>query len=98
MEESLTIRLKIAGRNYPLKVKKSKEAIFREAAGLINNQIEKYAQTFRKSDDKQDYLAMVAIQFTVNKLDCENNTVTLDEEMTSRLEYIDSLLSDNTIR
>ncbi|MCF8304324.1 MAG: cell division protein ZapA [Bacteroidales bacterium] len=95
MEDSLSIKVNIAGRPYPLTVSRTEEATFRKAAQLINKQIDKYARTFMKKKDEQDFLAMVALQFTVDKLNCEENATVLDEDITSRLEYLDSLLSDH---
>ena len=61
--EKLKINIVIAGRTYPLSVKNTKEEEgMRKAANAINNLIAKYEQNYAVSD-KQDVLAMSALQF-----------------------------------
>nr|WP_088322783.1 cell division protein ZapA [Polaribacter tangerinus] len=61
--DNLKINIVIAGRNYPLSVRNTKEEEgMRKAALAINNLISKYEQNYAVSD-KQDVLAMCALQF-----------------------------------
>ncbi|WP_394364871.1 cell division protein ZapA [Polaribacter tangerinus] len=63
MMDNLKINIVIAGRNYPLSVRNTKEEEgMRKAALAINNLISKYEQNYAVSD-KQDVLAMCALQF-----------------------------------
>ncbi len=59
----LKINIVIAGRTYPLSVNNTKEEEgMRKAAIAINNLISMYEQNYAVSD-KQDVLAMSALQF-----------------------------------
>jgi len=59
----LKINIVIAGRSYPLSVNSTKEEEgMRKAAIAINQLISKYEQNYAVSD-KQDVLAMCALQF-----------------------------------
>ncbi len=61
--EKLKINIVIAGRTYPLSVNNTKEeAGMRKAANAINRLISMYEEYYAVSD-KQDVLAMCALQF-----------------------------------
>jgi cell division protein ZapA (FtsZ GTPase activity inhibitor) len=61
--EKLKIKIVIAGRTYPLSVNNTKEEEgMRKAATTINKLIATYEQNYAVSD-KQDVLAMCALQF-----------------------------------
>lgn len=69
--EKLKINVVIAGRTYPLSVKNTKEEEgMRKAANAINNLIALYEKNYAVSD-KQDVLAMSALQFAA-KLEISN--------------------------
>jgi len=61
--EQIKVNVVIAGRTYPLKVKNVKEEEgMRKAAKSINDLIAKFEQNYAVAD-KQDVLAMCALQF-----------------------------------
>lgn len=61
--DKLKINIVIAGRTYPLSVRNTQEEEgMRKAANAINNLISRYEQNYAVSD-KQDVLAMCALQF-----------------------------------
>lgn len=63
MSNKLRIKIVIAGRTYPLSVNNTKEEEgMRKAANAINKLISMYEQNYAVSD-KQDVLAMSALQF-----------------------------------
>ena len=62
MEENIKIKLNIGDRVYPLKVQRSQEFYFREAAKIIEKTIKNLEQNYSVRD-KQDLLAMCCIQF-----------------------------------
>ena len=63
MSNKLKINIVIAGRTYPLSVNSTKEEEgMRKAANAINKLISMYEQNYAVSD-KQDVLAMSALQF-----------------------------------
>ena len=70
MEEQLSIKVQIAERFYPLKINRQDEEKIRKAARLINDKVLQYKQRYTDKD-AQDFIAMAALQFVINLLDCE---------------------------
>jgi cell division protein ZapA len=63
VNQKLKINVIIAGRTYPLSINNTKEEEgMRKAANAINGLISKFEQNYAVSD-KQDVLAMAALQF-----------------------------------
>ncbi|TRZ43759.1 cell division protein ZapA [Robertkochia solimangrovi] len=92
MGEKLKIKLSIADRVYPLTIDPDQEEGLRKAAKNIDILIKKFEQNYAVRD-KQDVLAMCALQFASQveqkSIDKENTNVVLEE----RLKALDSLLS-----
>ena len=95
MAESLKIRITIAGRVYPLNVKnENEEEGMRKAAKKINDLVLKYEQNYAVSD-KQDVLAMCALQFaSLIEIKAINNE---DEiiEATKKIESLNAMLDEH---
>jgi len=75
MNEKLKIKISIGGRVYPLSINsETEEEGMRKAANKINALIAKFEQNYAVSD-KQDVLAMCALQFAsqVEIHDINNN-------------------------
>ena len=84
----LKINVVIAGRTYPLNVSSTQEEEgMRKAAIAINALIKNYEQNYAVSD-KQDVLAMCALQFA-SKL--EISTLDTEETNTEALDKINEL-------
>jgi cell division protein ZapA len=84
----LKINIVIAGRTYPLSVNTTQEEEgMRKAAATINQLIAKYEQNYAVSD-KQDVLAMCALQFA-SKL--EISELSSQSENTEALQKINEL-------
>ena len=93
MGEQLSIKVQIAERFYPLKIKRTDEEKIRKAARLINDKVLQYKQRYTDKDT-QDFIAMAALQFVINLQDCEQqqNVVTLEEELGILSSELDDLL------
>jgi cell division protein ZapA len=93
MEEQLSIKVQIAERFYPLKIKRQDEEKIRKAARLINDKILQYKQRYTDKDT-QDFIAMAALQFVISLLDCEQqqNVVSLGKELGSLSSELDEML------
>ena len=78
----LSIKVQIAERFYPLKIKRQDEEKIRKASNLINDKVLQYKQRYTDKDT-QDFMAMAALQFVINLIDCEQqqNVVSLEEEL-----------------
>ena len=95
MSNKLKINIVIAGRTYPLSVNNTKEEEgMRKAARAINKLISMYEQNYAVSD-KQDVLAMSALQFA-SKLEILSldKTDTKKEEI-QKLNDLTKLMSDH---
>ena len=64
-EEIIGINVIIADRPYPLKVQKGDEGNIRKAAKMLNQKIKEFQLKY-DAKDKQDYLAMSALMYTVD--------------------------------
>lgn len=95
MEEKLPIKVQIAERYYPLKIDRRDEEKIRKAAKLINDKLLQYKQRYTDKDS-QDFLAMAALQFVIQLLDCESkqNLVSLEEDLKALNEELDILLKE----
>ncbi len=95
MEEKLPIKVQIAERYYPLKIERRDEEKIRKAAKLINDKLLQYKQRYTDKDS-QDFLAMAALQFVIQLLDCESkqNIVSLEEDLKVLNEELDILLKE----
>jgi cell division protein ZapA (FtsZ GTPase activity inhibitor) len=93
--ETLSIRLKIGDREYPMKVKVEDEAKIRHAGKLINDKIKRYREEFGL-DDRQDLLAMVAFDSMVESMEQNQLNTEDSEQVKSRIikisEQFESLL------
>ena len=91
MNEKINVNLIIAERAYPLKVNPSEEENVRKAAQMINDKIREFRNKY-DADDKQDYLAMVALQLAVENM--ENNITHSGEEseLSEKLSNLEQLL------
>ncbi len=91
--EMLSIKVQIAERFYPLKIKQQDEEKIRKAANLINDKVLQYQQRYTDKD-AQDFMAMAALQFVINLLDCEQqqNVVSLEKELGILSSELDELL------
>ncbi len=92
--EKLKINIVIAGRNYPLTVSSVKEEEgMRKAAKSINKLISLFEQNYAVSD-KQDVLAMCALQFA-SKLEItslqKNST---NKEVLDKIKSLTELVDD----
>ncbi len=89
----LSIKVQIAERFYPLKIKQQDEEKIRKAANLINDKVLQYKQRYTDKD-AQDFMAMAALQFVINLLDCEQqqNVVSLEKELGILSSELDELL------
>ena len=91
MSEKLKIKLSIANRVYPLTIEASQEEGLRKAAKNIEAMIKQFEQSYSVRD-KQDVLAMCALQFASQveqkTIDKEN----VNEHIEDKLHALDGLL------
>ncbi len=87
--DELSIKVKIAEREYPMKVSIDEQGKIKEAERQIAKKIKFFKDTF-KIDDMQDLFAMVAFDAVVDKL---NNEKVLAESLTKTSDRYNELLN-----
>ena len=93
IDNHININVVLVGRTYKLKVNPAEEAIVRQAAKVINDQVQDYQQQF-PSKDKQDFLIMLLFQQKVESLK-NTGVATQSDEWTKKLDLLDALLTKN---
>ncbi|WP_109301281.1 cell division protein ZapA [Aquimarina sp. AU474] len=94
MAEKLKIKLSIADRVYPLTINPDQEEGLRKAAKKIDAMIKQFEQSYAVRD-KQDVLAMCALQFAAQ---VEQKVIDKDDDMdtvANRLSALSDLLQDH---
>jgi len=92
MAEKLKIKLSIADRVYPLTIDPSQEEGLRKAAKNIEQLAKKFEQNYAVRD-KQDVLAMCALQFA-SKIEQKGiNQMEDTKDVTERLKALDDMIN-----
>ena len=90
--EELSIKIKIAEREYPMKVRRDEEEKVRAAGKLINEKLKHYKEQFG-IDDKQDLLAMVAFDTVVQKQTSEEDHKQIDQTVFDKVSHLNQMVS-----
>lgn len=89
------IKLSIADRVYPLSVPEGEESILREAAKSINTMMEHFEKNYAVKD-KQDVLAMCALQIAVqaskDKDVTANKQIEIQKKVVNLKKYLEAQL------
>ncbi len=94
--DKLTITVTIADRPYRLTIDRNEEELIRRAAIEVNKTIKNYSESYAYND-KQDLLAMVALEKTSDALAHKKTDTEGDVQIESKLTEINSLLSEYLI-
>lgn len=91
--KELSIKIKIADREYPMKVDANDEELIRVAGKKINEKLKLYRDQFG-IDDKQDLLAMVAFDNLFEKLRLDTSEETTGDTALEKITYLNRLISE----
>jgi cell division protein ZapA len=94
VEDKLKIKISIADRVYPLTIDPSREEGLRKAAKNIQDMIKQLEQSYAVRD-KQDVLAMCALQFAARSEQHIIDKSDDHEEVQDRLQILDQLLTQH---
>lgn len=94
MAEQLKIKLSIANRVYPLTIAPSQEEGLRKAAKKIETMISQFEQNYSVRD-KQDVLAMCALQFASQVEQKTIDKAEVSEEVETKLNALNQLLHEH---
>ncbi|MDI1315869.1 cell division protein ZapA [Flavobacterium sp.] len=92
MDEKLKIKISIADRVYPLTVNMSQEEGMRSASKKIDVMIKQFEENYAVRD-KQDVLAMCALQFA-SQVEQRQVESSIDNKDLERLKKLNDLLFD----
>ena len=92
--DKLKIKLSIANRIYPLTIDPSQEEGLRKAALEINNMIKQLEQSY-SVNDKQDVLAMCALQFASKSKQKSIDNNLSNNSATVKLRELNNLLHEH---
>ena len=93
MSETLKIKLSIADRVYPLNIPLEQEEGLRKATKDINEMIKQFEQSYAVRD-KQDVLAMCALQFASRASQKNIEDTSEQEEAMMRIKALSNLLDE----
>ena len=96
MSEKLKIKLSIANRVYPLTIEASQEEGLRKAAKSIEVIIKQFEQSYSVRD-KQDVLAMCALQFASQVEQKSIDKAGVNEHVEEKLNTLNDLLQAHLI-
>ena len=94
MSDKLKIKLSIANRVYPLTIDPSQEEGLRKAAKNIEVMIKKFEQSYSVRD-KQDVLAMCALQFASQVEQKSIDKTNIKEHVEEKLVALNGLLDSH---
>ncbi|MBL4653519.1 MAG: cell division protein ZapA [Flavobacteriales bacterium] len=92
MSDQLSIKVTIADRSYPLTIKREEEEGIRKAASMINENVNDLLSKYAVKD-KQDLIAMTALQYASKIIEGNVNTLG-DDSVTDHLQSIEDRLSE----
>ncbi|WP_452220674.1 cell division protein ZapA [Lacinutrix salivirga] len=94
MSNKLKIKLSIANRVYPLTIPPSQEEGLRKAAKSIDAMIKQFEQSYSVRD-KQDVLAMCALQFASQVEQKSIDKVNVSKHVEDKLNSLNMLLEEH---
>lgn len=89
--DELSIKISIAGRTYPLTIKREEEELIRKAAKQVDEKVRTFQQNYAVKD-KQDLLAMTALQMASSVLKLSNDSSS--EQYAERMQSIEKSIDD----
>lgn len=87
----ISIKIAIAGRVYPLTIKHEDEERVRKSARMIEDKLREF-ETLYSVRDKQDLLAMSALQFATQAIEAEEKAALSSQAAEKQLLELDNLL------
>lgn len=90
MDEKFLIHIEIAGRRYPITIRRDEEEIMRAAARQIDKKLLQYQSKYVSVYTTRDWLALIALQLSADNLRMEEKQDTSPFEEKIR-EFTDEL-------
>jgi len=94
MSELNSVKVSIGNRSYPLRVSKEEEEKVLQAAQAINKRLKEFEDSYAVKD-KQDLLAMCALQFATEAMGHhKQDKKTGQNEAVEQVDYLKSLIDE----
>ncbi|MCB2221955.1 MAG: cell division protein ZapA [Bacteroidetes bacterium] len=87
--DEFTISVIIADRPYRLTIKREEEEVIRKAANEINKKLKQYSENYA-FNDKQDLLAMVALETTTSAMQLDKKLAASEKELLNEITDIEN--------
>jgi len=87
----VSIKIKIAEREYPMRVEASEENVIRASAKMVDDKLKTYKDQFGISD-KQDLLAMVSFDCMIQQMRADEIEAGLDSKVSERITSLDAII------
>ena len=91
--DEISIKVTIAKRQYPLKIRRNEEERVRKAEKLLNDRFTEYEQQYSASD-KTDILIMCALQFVSELVNFTEDTRQSATQANDAITAIDRMVSE----
>lgn len=95
-QKEISIKVLIGDRQYPLKISSNEEENVRKAAKLVNDRSKFYTENF-SVQDKQDAIAMSALEFASENLNAASGDQSISAEVEHLLIELDQYLDEQDI-
>lgn len=93
MSEMLKIKVAVANRMYPLTIARKDEESVRKAAKNIEDLLKNLESNYAVRD-KQDLVAMAALQFAIKALSMDGKTTVDEQEAEQQLKQLEENIAD----
>ncbi|MDU0370526.1 cell division protein ZapA [Hymenobacter endophyticus] len=87
----LSIKIRVADRDYPMRVSPEDEERLRLAGRLLNERLKEFREQYG-IQDKQDLLAMIALSTMADRLKVSKEKDGTDAALTERIARLDELM------
>jgi cell division protein ZapA (FtsZ GTPase activity inhibitor) len=91
----VSLKIKIAGSEYPLRLNAEDEEIVQKAASIINERYAEFENKFSGVREKKDILAMAALQLTVDLLKGEKGRTEELNRLQLFVQEVNSMVEDH---
>lgn len=93
---TLSIKIRIGDKDYPMKVEESEEETLRLAGRMLNEKLKTFKEQYN-IEDRQDLMAMVAFDSIVNKIKNQAEKSTTNNEVVDKITYLSSIISRSLV-
>lgn len=91
--QELSIKVNIADRQYPLKIQAGDEENVRKAARRVNERLKEYVENYAVAD-RQDALAMIALEFATEFITDQDRVTGMDSDTQGLIRDIETRLDE----